>query len=296
VLESWRQGEVFQFDDQSWVVVSRSCDIVRSVENLEKVYCVPISPQTDSRNQNGRVPRWVHVPDHNDGSWCGDMHAIRAFLKEDLKDLEHEAGTTSGDGERRVRRQAGRYFGRPSHIDGIERTLEPLMGRVVKRHNRDSAEGRITSAITDLRIEVDPEDLIQTDETTDRAVKLLVVVGENEMPFEHSDESISEETGRRITDARQNPSRVGAPDELGAIATMWAAIDSVQSDHDMGLGQWLLRQYVEAMVDLCTAVAPVSELTHELLTEEDMSFARVKNSAPLSTENLSFAQDRQGIQ
>ncbi|MGH8904940.1 MAG: hypothetical protein ACRD0K_00080 [Egibacteraceae bacterium] len=43
VLDDWRQGDVFQYGGQAWVVLSRACDIVKPVDKRSTVMCASSS-------------------------------------------------------------------------------------------------------------------------------------------------------------------------------------------------------------------------------------------------------------
>lgn len=292
MLTGWRQGDVFELDDSMWVVVSRSCDIIRGADTVDAVYCAPISRQTDSRILTGRRPRWLPVKDFGDGTWCGDMQQLRRFRKEELKDCSHDCGCATAEHERMFRRQAGRFFGRPSHIDALEKTLEPLSQRISKRHGKGSSEGALTRVITDLRIVTTPNDLDPHDEDTPRELLLLVVVEPSEMLVERTDESISDHTRSRRQTASTDPSAIdGMHDELAAIAYLWSTAFKTQKEGEIGSREWLFREYVKLLVSGCNPVGPLTEVRFEIVSEDNFSFNRVKDSSPLGIENLSFDSD-----
>lgn len=280
-MGGWYQGDVFEHEGSLWVVVSRSCDIVRDSARTPNVFIAPLTERADRESLEGRNPRWAPLPDYDGGGYGADLEGLRQIPKEELVGKQGDSGCNTPAGELTFRRAAGRFFARPSHHDSVEKTLAPMADQMKRRSGKDSPEGRLIDVITDVRLEIDPA-LDPHDHSSEREIHVWFIVSADALlvePDEGPVQPLKSAVALRKA-LRDKPPR----EQLSKMAEQWEAAPGDAS----GAKEYWLSRYLELLMENCKCVSPVVKVTWDLRGEDDFTLAEMRITAPLTIEDLSF--------
>lgn len=277
-LDSWRQGDILRRRGRKWVLVSRTCDIVREVSRRSRVHVAPaVHKPEDDEAHMWRRPQLAPLPAYGDGTWCADLDQIRSMHKRHLKRRSPVSSVETGEQERFLRRHLGRYLSKPSWERYVEKSVDPVATRMKEKYSKESAEGNLIGHIMDIRITVGGADPGPRDHETSRDLLLTFVMAPDALPLggedllEPSMETTQwfSQTARglhEIADRRRN-----ATTDADAV--------------------WLLERYVETLVGKCEVHHPISSVQWEVVAHDEFPFDRVKASSPIDVEYLSYRMD-----
>lgn len=275
-LAEWRQGDILQRGRRRLVLLSRTCDIVRSIDDRPNVYVAPAEHRPDDDQAHlWRRPQWLPLPAYEDGKWCADLDQIDQIHKRRLRRCKPKNfSVETGEQDRFFRRHLGRYLSKPSWEEYVERTLEPITKRMRSKYSKQSPEGSLIADVLDIRITVVGGDLGPRDHTTERGLLVSFVMAPEAMPLV-DDHMIrpSAETEQWFGQSSRGLSEIA---ERRSMA-----------DND-GEFVWLLEKYAARLVDECEPHYPVVSVEWELVAHDVFSFDRVKESSPIEVEYLSY--------
>lgn len=174
-MHAWRQGDYvigdvdFFFVDHAgnvvaelcrgYMVVSQTCDIVRSVSDREFLEVAALTEIPASKwpmVKKGQVPRFAAVLPLSAERLAADLDRVMTVTKHLVAAWGRTAGCSSEVEERSLRYALGRKRTRPAFPDDLNGVLEPLRKRWVEKHNKSSAEGRALSTMREIRIAAAP--------------------------------------------------------------------------------------------------------------------------------------------
>lgn len=174
-MQSWRQGDYvigdveFFFVDQTgdvvadgcrgYMVVSQTCDIVRSVGDRPLIEVAALAEIPESKwpmVKKGQVPRFATVLPLHDERLAADLDRVMTVSKYQVATWGRIPGCTSEADERRLRYALGRKRTRPAFPDDLTSALEPLRKRWVDKYSKSSAEGLALAAMREIRIAATP--------------------------------------------------------------------------------------------------------------------------------------------
>lgn len=166
-----RQGDVFVVPaaidplvddsdkgDSQWVVISQTCDVVRSktpTVTLAKVNPPPAHAVDMARG--GAMPRFIPLPSLDGGSFA-DMAEVHSFRKEALVGCEimPEIVDASNADRRSLALAITRWFGRFPFPDNVAPWLKPLEDQIRKKYTRQGALGQVLREhLVEVRVEAD---------------------------------------------------------------------------------------------------------------------------------------------
>ena len=149
-------------DFSGFMIVSQTCDIVRSCATREYIELCPLIEVPQDRLgqvRAGRMPRYLWCSGLGDHSLAADLDHVSTVEKRTLIQLNDQrvAGANSEEERRRLASALARKRARAALPDAFVSFIEPLQRRVKERHGRNSNEGRFLAAIREMRAVPDPE-------------------------------------------------------------------------------------------------------------------------------------------
>lgn len=142
------------------VVLSQSCDIVRTVEEYPFVEVAPLVPADSeflAEVKACRRPRYAIVPGVEERGLVADFGRIMSLRKDALSTLPRTVGCRDDHEARKFGSAIARKFSRFAFPDDFIRMIGPLRKRLTKRHGRDSPEGVAVSALYEVRVRAAPK-------------------------------------------------------------------------------------------------------------------------------------------
>lgn len=250
--------------------MSRTCDILRAPQ-----LAVAEAVQADQDQPTGQWKRPSRLPLHeyDDGTWVVDLTTLRHVPREDLPLDDAQPGVVTAEEERKIRRHVGRFFSKPSYEEYVENTLKPLTDLAKKRHNKESAEGELCRALTDVRLEFPGADLNPRDRETGRELTIHYIVADDQAVGLIPDPDDPDDAPRP---------QVAVDTPLPEIAEMWSKAEEEQRGP-------LLLTYLERLTKLCVPHHPIDRVTMIAEAESEFSFALAKATTPIEVEYLSYA-------
>ncbi len=260
------------------VLVSRTCDLVRrpALAVADAVH-LPDDPEAEI----GRKPHLAPVPAFRDGDWYADLSTLRHAQRDEVCALvEHlEPGLETGTHASAFRRHVGRYTSKPSWDDYIETTVEPLTTLAKKRHNKNSEEGALYRALSDIRLELEtPDDPGPRDHHSPRGLEIHYIV--------RPEHAAGLDPDAPATLMPADVAWLINQPSLSDIAKRWA-----EERDELRRVVWL-EAYCAELTRRCVdrKVFPVTEVTHNVVAEDQFTFQQVKRSAPIEVEHLSYPE------
>ena len=138
------------------VILSQSCDIVRDAS--ERPYlevCPLVQIKQDSilnEIQKGLRPRYAYVPQAAEQMLVADLDRVMTVDKAHASSWKFQKGCINGQEQRHFASALARKRTRFALPDDIVQRLRPLQTRILKKHPRDSPEGRLLRLMKEIRL------------------------------------------------------------------------------------------------------------------------------------------------
>jgi hypothetical protein len=145
-------------ESRQMVIVSQTCDIVRSCSSRPYVLLAPVvslDEQTTTEASKGMRPRFVPLAGIGPNTFA-DLDFVITAEKALLVDAELARGLPDEASQRRFAVGVGRVFSRFAFPDDLSYVFRGLVGRVRDKHARDSDEGRALEALEEIRLTAVP--------------------------------------------------------------------------------------------------------------------------------------------
>lgn len=154
--------EVVTQDFPGFMIVSQTCDIVRSCATREYVELCPLIevPQEKlAQVRAGRMPRYLWCSGLTDQALAADLDHVSTVEKRTLIQFNDQriAGVNAEEERRRLASALARKRARAALPDEFVSFIEPLQRRVKDRHGRNSDEGRFLAAMREMRAVPEPD-------------------------------------------------------------------------------------------------------------------------------------------
>lgn len=149
-------------DFEGFMVVSQTCDIVRSVATREFVELSPLVTVPAAQLgqvQRGRMPRYLTCTGMGEQALAADLDQITTVEKSLLVRYNDQrvAGVADDAEGRRLASALARKRARAALPDAFVAYLAPLQKRVKERHDKQTAEGEFLRSMREIRVAVDPD-------------------------------------------------------------------------------------------------------------------------------------------
>ena len=263
---SLRQGDVVAVDGQPWVILSRSCDLVRDAP--EHALLAPVAPSDNAHALRGWLLRQVPVP-HLDGH-VADIGRAQSHDKTVLPEAPL-GGCESAGGARRFANDVSRALGEASHPEAVNESVEPLWDELQhKRYRPGGSFFLLAHDILDVRVQTTP-DLDPRDSVSSRDVVLIFIIEDRDL-LDDAD----------FLQAKRKADELGSSNHaLATTRDAWAACE------DLRERTRLLAIFCEQLGARCTPAGCVASLEIEVESSSSFTYARLMETDAIRVDRLS---------
>lgn len=154
--------EVISRDFAGFMIVSQTCDIVRSCATREFVEVCPLVDVPDDKLGHilsDRMPRYLYCSGLSGRLLAADLERVATIEKALLVQYDGRriSGASSHSERRRIANALARKKSRAAFPDDFVDYIRPLHERIVKQHGKQSPEGRFLNAAREIRILPKPD-------------------------------------------------------------------------------------------------------------------------------------------
>ena len=150
---------VIQTTVEGLVVLSQTCDIVRSCASRPFVELAPLVEVTEEeahRIERGHRPNYAIVAALRDRRFVVDLERVMTVEKSILVTWTRLAGWSTDEESRRFGQALARKRARFAFPDDFNRLVRKLQARIDDKHDRLSNEGRALRALREIRVTASP--------------------------------------------------------------------------------------------------------------------------------------------
>ncbi len=194
--------EAVMIEAAGFMVVSQTCDIVRTCVSRPYVEVCPLLPINAGQMplvQRGRVPRYAWTSGLGNVDLAADLELVSTIEKAAL--VRFSAARTQGVATEAEARSLGEALGRKrsraAFPNDFTRLITPLQKRAIERHGKDTPEGVFLRAIREIRVVASPD--WQAEEID---VELLFVFESVGVIPEDGDDQVAALVARVVPDGR----------------------------------------------------------------------------------------------
>lgn len=159
-LPDGRGNYIVEEEIEGVVVLSQSCDIVRSYEERPYIEVAPLvlikDQQVIGEIQKGARPRYAYIPSAASRMLVGDLDRVMTIDKELASEWSFLQGCMTLMEQRQFAAAIARKRSRFAFPDDLVHLLSPLQKRVKKKHSKESPEGRLLRILKEIRIIASP--------------------------------------------------------------------------------------------------------------------------------------------
>jgi hypothetical protein len=154
--------EVVTSDFPGFMIVSQTCDIVRSCAQREFVELCPLVKIPGDKLPQviaGRMARYLYCSGLSGRPLAADLERVATIEKALLVQYTEQriSGAASHSERRRIASALGRKRSRAAFPNDFVTYIGPLHQRIVKQHGKQSAEGNFLRAAREMRILAQPD-------------------------------------------------------------------------------------------------------------------------------------------
>lgn len=142
------------------VLVSQSCDIVRSAQGKPFVEVSPLVSVTDEvigDVKKLRRPNYILVPSLQDSMLVGDLDRTMTVEKAVVAGWPRTQGCRTDEERARFAWALQRKRARFAFPNDFNEWVGPLQKRVIQKHDKDGPEGRALRAIDEIWVRAEPD-------------------------------------------------------------------------------------------------------------------------------------------
>lgn len=176
-LAAWRQGDCVVGEQwfayrqaegedglrevpvEGLVVVSQTCDVVRTVRDRSFVEVAPLVKVPEAHLhgiRRGRMLRYAHVPGVADQSLVADLERTMTVHKELVARWARVEGCMTDQDARLFAEMLARKRLRFAFPDDFTEFVRPLQERFREKHDKNSPEGEAMRALQEIRVQARP--------------------------------------------------------------------------------------------------------------------------------------------
>jgi len=144
---------------RGFAVLTQTCDLVRSCIDRPFVEISPlveVSGQVLHEVDRGRRPRYGFIPGLADRRLVADLDRVMTVEKAVVAVWERIKGCRTDDEMRRFSLALARKRARTAFPNDFVEFAKPLTDRMLKKHNKQSKEGRALRALREIRVRAAP--------------------------------------------------------------------------------------------------------------------------------------------
>jgi hypothetical protein len=144
---------------QGFVVVTQTCDIVRSCNSrpfVEVVPLVEVDEQEMSDIQKSRRPQYAYIPGVAKLNLVADLDRVMTVEKAVVAEWERQSGCQNDEEIRALGQALARKRVRFAFPDDFNQFAQKLQKRMKEKHDKDSVEGEALRALREIRVRASP--------------------------------------------------------------------------------------------------------------------------------------------
>lgn len=253
------------------VLLTQTCDLQRTTP--EEHRCL-VAPMVDMPEQfahealRGRRPGYAALP------WISltavaDLSRATTVERSVLVGAASQGAPRTTDERLHFAETLSRFLARPALPDAVNDVLLPFVKRIRDRYGKQSAEGRCTQKVAELRLEATPD----LDHAAP-ALNVLMLLDEDDLPPLPVGENVRQAEVDKLVKAGLGP----------AAEAVFRAVTPVQKREAwMAVAECWLKPAADRVPD----VAGVGSVTITVLNGEELSYARSRSAPPLDLRYLS---------
>jgi hypothetical protein len=154
-----KEVDLAEYEVRGFVVVTQTCDIVRSCASRQFIEVVPLREVNEKYLhdiQRGRRPQYAYIPGAAEHRLVADLDRVMTVEKAVVAEWERKAGC-SDDGEVRALGKAlARKRIRFAFPDDFTELARNLLDRLQDKHDKASIEGEALRALREIRVRAAP--------------------------------------------------------------------------------------------------------------------------------------------
>ena len=154
-----KEVDLAESEVRGFVVVTQTCDIVRSCASRQFIEVVPLREVNEKYLhdiQRGRRPQYAYIPGAAEHRLVADLDRVMTVEKAVVAEWERKAGC-SDDGEVRALGKAlARKRIRFAFPDDFTELARNLLDRLQDKHDKASIEGEALRALREIRVRAAP--------------------------------------------------------------------------------------------------------------------------------------------
>lgn len=142
-----------------FMVATQTCDIVRGCRDrpfVEVCALVQVEASMLGDIERGGRPRYASVPGLEQRHLVADLDRVMTIEKAVLANWARTPGTRDDDDARRLSQSLARKRARFAFPDDFASLVSKLRGRMVSKHNKQSAEGEALRGLREIRVRAAP--------------------------------------------------------------------------------------------------------------------------------------------
>lgn len=154
------EGELVEIAVRGFVVVSQTCDVVRSSKIRPYIEISPLVEVSTSdlyTIERGRRPQYAYVPGVADDALVADLDRTMTVEKSVLMRWERRPGCQTDEQQRAFAQALKRKRGRFAFPDDFVAIAGKLSSRIQEKHDKQSPEGRALRALREIRVRAAPK-------------------------------------------------------------------------------------------------------------------------------------------
>lgn len=144
---------------RGFVVVTQTCDIVRSCDSRPFVEVVPLV-EVDERDisdiQKARRPQYAYIPGVAKRNLVADLDRVMTVEKAVVAEWERQSGCRNDEEIRALGQALARKRVRFAFPDDFVKFVGKLQNRMKDKHNKLSDEGKALRALREIRVRASP--------------------------------------------------------------------------------------------------------------------------------------------
>jgi hypothetical protein len=144
---------------RGFVVVTQTCDIVRSCDFrpfVEVVPLVEVDQQQMSEIQKARRPQYAYIPGVVKLNLVADLDRVMTVEKAVVAQWERQQGCCNDEEIRAFGQALARKRVRFAFPDDFIKFVSKLQNRIKEKHNKSSDEGNALRALSEIRVRASP--------------------------------------------------------------------------------------------------------------------------------------------
>lgn len=151
--------DLAEYEVRGFVVVTQTCDIVRSCISrpfIEVVPLVEVNEEELHDIQRSRLPRYAYIPGVAEHNFVADLDRVMTVEKAVIIEWERKVGCSNDEEVRKLGQSLARKRVRFAFPDDFIELAKKLQNRLREKHDKASLEGKALRALREIRVRASP--------------------------------------------------------------------------------------------------------------------------------------------